>query len=332
MKVTLQNLGHCFGDNVVLDDINMEIQDGEFFTLLGPSGCGKTTILRIIAGFLKPTKGRVLLGGTDITGLPPEKRNIGTVFQNYALFPHLNVSENVRYGLELKGLSRKDLDDRLKSYLDLVGMYDYREKKISELSGGQQQRVAVARSLAIEPKILLLDEPMSNLDAALRDRMRDEIRALQQKLKITTLFITHDQKEALSISDKVAVMNGGNCIQQGTPFEVYGNPANEFVANFVGESNLIDSRDFENIPEFSNFGTARFLRPEALEINSQNRWRYSVCGFIDRTAFNGSTIEYHVLVGGKNIKLVELNDGKLCKKPGSRVYIGLRGDYNNENF
>lgn len=207
MKVVLENLSHSFGDNKVLDNINLTVDKGELFTLLGPSGCGKTTILRIISGFIDPSEGRIFIGERDITALPPEKRNIGMVFQNYALFPHMTVVENVRYGLLVKKLEKKVIDEKVDKYLDLVGMERYRQRKISELSGGQQQRVAVARALAVEPELLLLDEPMSNLDAALRDRMRDEIRELQQKLGITTIFITHDQREALSISDRIAVMN-----------------------------------------------------------------------------------------------------------------------------
>lgn len=207
MKVVLENLSHSFRDNKVLDNINLTVDKGELFTLLGPSGCGKTTILRIISGFIAPSEGRIFIGERDITALPPEKRNIGMVFQNYALFPHMTVVENVRYGLLVKKLEKKVIDEKVDKYLALVGMEKYRQRKISELSGGQQQRVAVARALAVEPELLLLDEPMSNLDAALRDRMRDEIRELQQKLGITTIFITHDQREALSISDRIAVMN-----------------------------------------------------------------------------------------------------------------------------
>ena len=207
MRVALENLSHSFGDNKVLDNINLTVDKGELFTLLGPSGCGKTTILRIISGFIAPSEGRIFIGERDITALPPEKRNIGMVFQNYALFPHMTVVENVRYGLLVKKLEKKVIDEKVDKYLALVGMEKYRQRKISELSGGQQQRVAVARALAVEPELLLLDEPMSNLDAALRDRMRDEIRELQQKLGITTIFITHDQREALSISDRIAVMN-----------------------------------------------------------------------------------------------------------------------------
>lgn len=311
----------------MLKHINLEIRDGELFTLLGPSGCGKTTILRIIAGFLKPMEGRVFLGEQDITDLPPEKRNIGTVFQNYALFPHMSVEENVLYGLKLKKISSKLMEAKAKEYLGLVGMYEYRKRKILELSGGQQQRVALARSLAIEPKVLLLDEPMSNLDAALRDKTRDEILTLQKTLKITTLFITHDQKEALSISDTVAVLKDGQCLQLGTPREIYTSPVNSFLANFVGETNQFNSKELYTFGiEESMTGTEEvFIRPEMIKIAVDQSPFYSIKGEIKRTIFNGSTIEYELLVFNKTIKVLELNTGENIEKkqPGCMVYLSF---------
>lgn len=319
-KVILKNINHSFGKTEVLHDINLEIQDGELFTLLGPSGCGKTTLLRIIAGFTKPVNGSVLLNEDDITALPPEKRNIGTVFQNYALFPNMNVEDNVLYGLKLRKLSKDDLNHRLKHYLDLVGMYEYRKRKISELSGGQQQRVALARSLAIEPNVLLLDEPMSNLDAALREKMREEIRNLQQKLKITTLFITHDQREALSISDKIAIIKDGRCIQQGTPEEIYNCPTDEFVANFVGESTILSKK------EASMFGVDTdqdflYVRPEKLKLISIDS-PLGIEGKILKKTFNGAIIEYKVSVSNKILSIVQLNDGHM-KNVGDLVKVIL---------
>ncbi len=319
-KVILKNINHSFGKTEVLHDINLEIQDGELFTLLGPSGCGKTTLLRIIAGFTKPVNGSVLLNADDITALPPEKRNIGTVFQNYALFPNMNVEDNVLYGLKLRNLSKDDLNHRLKHYLDLVGMYEYRKRKISELSGGQQQRVALARSLAIEPNVLLLDEPMSNLDAALREKMREEIRNLQQKLKITTLFITHDQREALSISDKIAIIKDGRCIQQGTPEEIYNCPTDEFVANFVGESTILSKK------EASMFGVDTdqdflYVRPEKLKLISIDS-PLGIEGKILKKTFNGAIIEYKVSVSNKILSIVQLNDGHM-KNVGDLVKVIL---------
>lgn len=319
-KVILKNINHSFGKTEVLHDINLEIQDGELFTLLGPSGCGKTTLLRIIAGFTKPVNGSVLLNEDDITALPPEKRNIGTVFQNYALFPNMNVEDNVLYGLKLRKLSKDDLNHRLKHYLDLVGMYEYRKRKISELSGGQQQRVALARSLAIEPNVLLLDEPMSNLDAALREKMREEIRNLQQKLKITTLFITHDQREALSISNKIAIIKDGRCIQQGTPEEIYNCPTDEFVANFVGESTILSKK------EASMFGVDTdqdflYVRPEKLKLISIDS-TLGIEGKILKKTFNGAIIEYKVSVSNKILSIVQLNDGHM-KNVGDLVKVIL---------
>lgn len=317
MKVVLENLSHSFGSTKVLDNINLTVDKGELFTLLGPSGCGKTTILRIISGFITPSEGRILVGDRDITHLSPEKRNIGMVFQNYALFPHMTVVENVKYGLVIKKLEKKVIDQKLDKYLDLVGMNEYRERKISQLSGGQQQRVAVARALAVEPELLLLDEPMSNLDAALRDRMRDEIRELQQKLGITTIFITHDQREALSISDRVAVMNEGNCIQIGTPFEVYNNPKTEFVATFVGESNISGHGFLEGIG---------CLRPEMVLLSSEDIFGKGLEGIVEKVSFNGSTIEYVIRVKAQSIKALELNDGSSIRAVGDKVFVGLRGE------
>ncbi|MCI6275230.1 MAG: ABC transporter ATP-binding protein [Clostridium sp.] len=319
-KVILKNINHSFGKTEVLHDINLEIQDGELFTLLGPSGCGKTTLLRIIAGFTKPVNGSVLLNEDDITALPPEKRNIGTVFQNYALFPNMNVEDNVLYGLKIRKLSKDDLNHRLKHYLDLVGMYEYRKRKISELSGGQQQRVALARSLAIEPNVLLLDEPMSNLDAALREKMREEIRNLQQKLKITTLFITHDQREALSISDKIAIIKDGRCIQQGTPEEIYNCPTDEFVANFVGESTILSKK------EASMFGVDTeqdflYVRPEKLKLIPIDS-PLGIEGKILKKTFNGAIIEYKVSVSNNILSIVQLNDGHM-KNVGDLVKVIL---------
>lgn len=327
MKVILNDISHKFGDNLVLKNINLEIPDGEMFTLLGPSGCGKTTILRIIAGFLKPTKGSVFLGNQDITKIPPEKRNIGTVFQNYALFPHMSVEENILYGLKLKKMPLKTIEEKAKEYLELVSMFEYRKRKIAELSGGQQQRVALARSLAIEPKVLLLDEPMSNLDAVLRDKTREDIRILQQKLKITTLFITHDQKEALSISDTIAVLKDGECLQLGTPREIYKSPANEFLSNFIGEINIFTNKELYEfkITESMIKKEKIFIRPENIKIGLDKSQFYFIKGEIKRIIFNGSTIEYEISILHKIIKVLELNNSENIerKQPGCTVYLSF---------
>src|SRR5512134_3618345 len=253
VRVEFQDIALAFGKTQVLRNIDLVIEPGEFFALLGPSGSGKSTLLRIIAGFAFPQSGRVLVDGQDISGVPPWERNIGMVFQNYALWPHMTVARNVAFGLEERRLPRAEIERRVAAALDLVGLQDYGARRPGQLSGGQQQRVAVARTIAIEHKVLLLDEPLSNLDAKLRVHMRSELLALQRKLGITTIFVTHDQEEALSISDRVAVLDGGVIQQVCTPIELYDRPANRFIANFVGTINLIPGR-----VEQSADGTAVF--------------------------------------------------------------------------
>lgn len=314
-KVTLKNISHKFDKENVLNNINIEIQNGELFTLLGPSGCGKTTLLRIIAGFIKPSIGEVYLSDENITNLSPEKRDIGIVFQNYALFSHMSVYENITYGLKIKKLSKKQIIETANRYLDSVGLYEYKDRRIDELSGGQQQRVALARSLAVEPKVLLLDEPLSNLDAALRDKMRDEIHRLQKTLKITTVFITHDQREALSISDRIAVFNFGECIQIGTPTDIYNNPQSIFVANFVGETNSLKINN-KNIN----------LRPELIKLHNTNINNNLLKGTIIQKSFNGSTIDYIVKTDDYEYKVKELNDSRTIKKIGDEVYLEIHID------
>ena len=237
--ISLKNISKTFGSVRAIKDISIDIKEGELITFIGPSGCGKTTLLRTIAGFYKPTTGHVYLDGEDITNLPPEKRATGMVFQNYALFPHLSVFENVAYGLKLRKVSKSDLQVRVEEALAQVQLEGYGDRKPSELSGGQQQRVAIARCLVLRPKVLLLDEPLSNLDANLRMIMRDEIRRLKEELNLTIIFVTHDQEEALSISDRVMVLKDGSLQQLDRPEEVYQRPANEFIANFVGTANLL---------------------------------------------------------------------------------------------
>jgi iron(III) transport system ATP-binding protein len=243
----LENLTRRFGQTTAVDGVSLDVAAGEFLTLLGPSGCGKTTTLRMIAGFETPTSGRVVVGGRDVSPLPPQKRDVGMVFQNYALFPHLDVWENVAFGLRSRGDKREEVGPRVERALELVEMGGYGRRKVQELSGGQQQRVALARALAPEPPLLLLDEPLSNLDAALRERTRDELRALLKRLGMTAVFVTHDQEEAFALSDRVAVLNRGRLQQLGTPEELYGTPANAFVASFLGRANFfpatVDSVD-----------------------------------------------------------------------------------------
>jgi iron(III) transport system ATP-binding protein len=242
VDVKLKNLVKAFGPVVAVDGVNLLINKGEFFTLLGPSGCGKTTTLRMIAGFNKPDRGEVYFNDRLMNYVPPDKRNTGMVFQNYALWPHMSVFKNVSFGLEMRKISQQKTQERVKAALDLVELEDFSERTPDQLSGGQQQRVALARALVIEPDVLLLDEPLSNLDAKLRVEMRKEIKILQKKLGITTIYVTHDQKEALAVSDRLAVMGMGRIVQVGTPSEIYSNPSNRFVASFIGLINLFHGK------------------------------------------------------------------------------------------
>ncbi|MBQ1243824.1 MAG: spermidine/putrescine ABC transporter ATP-binding protein, partial [Clostridia bacterium] len=238
--IKLQNISKKFDDDVILDDINLLIKDKEFMTFLGPSGCGKTTTLRIIAGFLEADSGRVIFEGKDINNLPPHKRQVNTIFQRYALFPHLNVYENIAFGLRIKKMKEKEISKKVKEMLELVNLSGFQKRDISSLSGGQQQRVAIARALAVEPRVLLLDEPLGALDLKLRKDMQVELKNIQKRLGITFIYVTHDQQEALSMSDTVVVMNGGKIQQIGTPIDIYNEPKNAFVADFIGESNILD--------------------------------------------------------------------------------------------
>ncbi len=238
--ISLNDIVVSFDDEAILNNISLDIKDKEFVTLLGPSGCGKTTTLRIIGGFLTPESGNVMFEGKKITNLPPYKRNVNTVFQKYALFPHLNVYENIAFGLKVKKLSKDEIDRRVKDMLELVNLRGFEERSVQNLSGGQQQRVAIARALVNRPKVLLLDEPLGALDLKLRKEMQTELKRIQQSLEITFVYVTHDQEEALTMSDTVVVMKNGNIQQIGTPVDIYNEPENAFVADFIGESNIID--------------------------------------------------------------------------------------------
>jgi len=238
----LRQLSKRFGDLEVIKDLTLAVQKGELYCLLGPSGCGKTTTLKIIAGFLEPDAGSVHLAGRDITNVPPQRRDVGMVFQNYALFPHMNVYDNVAYGLRRRKWSEGQIRPKVAETLELVQLDGYEERRIHELSGGQQQRIALARALIIEPKLLLLDEPLSNLDARLRADMRDEIRRIQRTLHITTIHVTHDQEEAMSIADRIVVMAQGRVEQIGSPVEIYSRPATQFVTDFVGRVNFVPGK------------------------------------------------------------------------------------------
>ena len=246
--VKFENIEIKYGDFVAMNDLNLEIREGEFFTFLGPSGCGKTTSLRALVGFIKPSKGKVIVAGKDVTDLPVENRNIGMVFQSYALFPTMTVYENIAFGMKVKKLSKSEIDKKVREVAGKIKITDEQlQKNVSELSGGQQQRVALARAIVLEPKILCLDEPLSNLDAKLRIDMRMELKRLQKELGITTLYVTHDQEEALTLSDRIAVFNNGYVEQVGTPHEIYNNSKSEFVCDFIGDINRFGKDIIESV-------------------------------------------------------------------------------------
>ncbi|MBL4917912.1 ABC transporter ATP-binding protein [Szabonella alba] len=250
----LTSLSKRFGTFTAVEDFNLDIEKGEFVSLLGPSGCGKTTTLQMIAGFLEPTAGRITVEGEDLVAIPSAKRNIGIVFQSYALFPHLTVAQNIAFGLEMRGITAMERSQRIARAIDIVHLKGFEARFPKQLSGGQQQRVALARAIVIEPRILLLDEPMSNLDAKLREDMQLELRQIQQELGITTLLVTHDQHEAMALSDRIAVMQGGRIVQIGAPYEIYENPSSRFVSTFLGKSNLL--------PDPAQMARQISLRPE----------------------------------------------------------------------
>ncbi len=309
-----------YGEHKVLNNINLNIKPGEFFALLGPSGCGKTTLLRLIAGFTQAGKGRVLVGDRDISHLPPWKRDVGMVFQSYALWPHMTVARNVAFGLEERRIAKSDITRRVTASLDLVGLAQLAERRPSQLSGGQQQRVALARTIAIEPKILLLDEPLSNLDAKMRVQVRRELRELQQRLGLTTILVTHDQEEANTICDRVAVINAGEVQQVGTPAALYEAPANLFVANFLGTANIITgritgsdtSRAFEAggglripVPPHAAIpdGAKMVFRPQDVVIVSDKETSSgpAIGGKISFREFLGASVRYGVRAGTTEI-------------------------------
>jgi spermidine/putrescine transport system ATP-binding protein len=258
-QVTIDHVSKRFGDFVALDDINFTIKPGEFFSLLGPSGCGKTTLLRIIAGFESPDDGVVLFDDKNVIPLPPDKRESNTVFQTYALFPHMTVYENVAFSLRLKKLPKDEIDKKVREYVHLVQLDQHINKKPNQLSGGQKQRVAIARALINEPKVLLLDEPLSALDAKLRANLLIDLDRLHDQIGITFIYVTHDQAEALSVSDRIAVMNAGHVLQIGTPYEIYESPATQFVAQFIGETNLFDAEVVDCVPHKDANGNDDFM-------------------------------------------------------------------------
>ena len=340
----IENLVKAFGGNAVVKGVNLAFNKGEFITLLGPSGCGKTTILRMIAGFERPTSGSILVEGTDISPLPPNKRQVGMVFQAYALFPNMNVEDNVGFGLKIAGVPTEQRRARVEEMLKLIGLAGYGQRFPFEMSGGQQQRVALARALAPKPRMLLLDEPLSALDAKIRVSLRQEIRAIQRELGITTVFVTHDQEEALSISDRIVVLSAGNVEQFGTPFEVYNRPATRFVATFVGHLNTLKARVTDaasktvtidgqsvTIPALPANATAGqeislTMRPEAVSLANGYARDIVLDGTVSEVSFLGSVIRLKVKLGENDIELDTFNDQR-TKPPAhdEKVQVTLAG-------
>jgi iron(III) transport system ATP-binding protein len=328
------------GEIYAARDVRLDVRPGEFLTLLGPSGCGKTTTLRMIAGYEKPDAGRISFGGQDVTDLPANQRNIGFVFQNYALFPHLSVFENVAYGLRVRGQSEDIIGKSVGDVLTLVGLAGYEQQFSGQLSGGEQQRVALARAIVIRPRVLLFDEPLSNLDAKLRVQMRQEIRDLQRRLAITTVYVTHDQEEAMAVSDRIAVMHEGSVVQEGSAEDLYHRPASQFVAQFVGRMNLIEGRVVAIGGEMANIAVLGtqisaalprrnlapgdrvrlIVRPEAIEVvrggDEKTHSDLLPATIVSRT-FLGEKIEYSVRCTDEMLQIVRYNEG-----PGALIAEG----------
>ncbi|MFN3970675.1 MAG: ABC transporter ATP-binding protein [Gemmobacter sp.] len=322
--LALDHLEKSFGDTRVVRDFDLDIDRGEFVSLLGPSGCGKTTVLRMVAGFETPTAGSIRIGGEEVTGLRANQRNIGMMFQAYALFPNLTVADNVGFGLKVKGVGRAEREARVTEMLRLIGLPEMGARFPFQLSGGQQQRVALARALAPSPRVLLLDEPLSALDAKVRVSLRNEIRAIQRDLGITTIFVTHDQEEAMSVSDRIVVMNGGMAEQVGSPFDIYNRPRTRFVANFVGTLNTFDA-----VVESPGSGVVRIgdravtlaeplsaargatislaLRPEALRFGRAEGREVVMDAVVREVHFMGSVIRVTADVGGTRVALDTFN-------------------------
>lgn len=350
ISVKLEQVSKHFNKTVAVEKVDLDIRPGEFFTFLGPSGCGKTTTLRMIAGFYYPSTGRIWFGEQDITRLPPHKRNTGMVFQNYALFPHLTVSENIAFGLEVRKVPKTEMRERIEQALAMVRLQGMGERRIDQLSGGQQQRVALARALVIKPGILLLDEPLSNLDAKLREETRSEIKRLQLELGITTIYVTHDQAEAMAMSDRLMVMERGRVQQTGSPVEVYNCPANTFVASFIGETNLlegvvtaVDSQEVQvrindhiqviglkansnprvNFAEGSKVTVS--VRPEAFRLIAGPNDNI-VSGKVALTEFTGVNVSYLVQSESYSLRALFINQGAGIRARGEAITLALAKD------
>lgn len=322
--IRLNDIVVKFGDFTALHNINVHVKEGEFFTFLGPSGCGKTTTLRTLTGFIEPVEGSVLANGKDITHVPIEERNIGIVFQSYALFPTMTVYDNIAFGLKVKNMKKPEIDKKVRSIAQKVDLTDEQlMKAVSQLSGGQQQRVAIARALVTDPAIICMDEPLSNLDAKLRVQLRNELKKMQKEFGITTIYVTHDQEEALTLSDRIAVFNKG-CIEQiGTPNEIYNHSDTEFVCNFIGDINrLSDEVVNEMIAHGADLSPANhnYIRLERIHVNVPPKaGDMTFEGVVEQMEYYGLYIKYYINLGSEVIKVIEKNDGVNIYEAGETV-------------
>jgi len=340
-QVFVDNTTKRFGEVLATRDLSLTVERGQFLTLLGPSGCGKTTLLRMIAGFEEPDEGRIFIGGQDVTFSPPHKRPSNMVFQRYALFPHLSIFDNVAFGLRVKKLGERDITDRVERILDLVQLKGFGPRTINQLSGGQSQRVALARALVNEPDVLLLDEPLAALDLKIRQQMQVELKLLHAELGITFIYVTHDQEEAMTISDRIVVMQAGQIVQDGAPEEIYNSPANTFVAEFIGHSNLMEATvesvspmqlkflgDVVNFNSSLDFQIAQtikvLLRPEALLIYREKPPRATnlISGKVVDATFKGPYVDYLVDFNGQRLKVHQsIHNGVQVMERGEKAYI-----------
>jgi len=343
VSITLKNINLSYGDTQVINDVSLDIKKGEFFSFLGPSGCGKSTLLRLIAGFEECQSGQVLLGDQEVSNLPPWKREVGMVFQNYALWPHMTIYENVAFGLEERKTPKGEIPRRVMEALELVDLQDYSQRRPNQLSGGQQQRVALARTIVVKPKILLLDEPLSNLDAKLRVHMRQELLALQRQLSLTTIFVTHDQEEANTTSDRIAILKGGVVQQVGAPRDLYNQPDNLFVAQFLGTANIINGEIktegsellFDNAEGFkislkntlkTGNGSIMF-RPQNVVVIDPNDAECDLEGEVTNCEFLGHIIRYEVSVFSQSIIIDQLySQGDIPADIGSTIGMKINKD------
>ena len=324
--IRLNDIMVKFGDFTALHGINVHVKEGEFFTFLGPSGCGKTTTLRTITGFIEPVEGTVVVKDRDITHVPIEDRNIGIVFQSYALFPTMTVYDNIAFGLKVKKVKKAEIDQRVREIARKVDLSDEQlQKAVSQLSGGQQQRVAIARALVTNPAIICMDEPLSNLDAKLRVQLRNELKKMQKDFGITTIYVTHDQEEALTLSDRIAVFNKGVIEQIGTPNEVYNHSATEFVCNFIGDINRLETPLVQHLNgRGAGLDAARhnYIRLERLHVNVQPRdGELALDGVVESREYYGLYIKYYITVEGQTLKVIEKNDGVNIYEPAQQVSV-----------